>query len=58
MLGGALALGAYARLVRAWRPWPAVLFAAGLVLLANTRPYEGAGLRAARDSPRLGILSE
>jgi hypothetical protein len=46
-LGGALALGAYARLVRAWRPWPAVLFAAGLVLLANTRPYEGAGLGGA-----------
>jgi hypothetical protein len=46
-LGGALALGAYARLVRAWSPWPAVWFAAGLVLLANTRPYEGAGLGAA-----------
>ncbi|HEV2202229.1 MAG TPA: hypothetical protein VGR73_20615 [Bryobacteraceae bacterium] len=46
-LGGALALGAYARLARAWRPWPAVSFAAGLVLLANTRPYEGAGLGGA-----------
>lgn len=43
-LGGALALGAYARLARAWRPWPAVWLAVGLVLLANTRPYEGAGL--------------
>jgi hypothetical protein len=41
-LGGAMVLGAYPRLVRTWKPIPAIIFAAGLVLLANTRPYEGA----------------
>jgi hypothetical protein len=46
-LGGALALGAYSRLAKAWRPGHAVLLAAGLALLANTRPYEGAGLGVA-----------
>lgn len=45
-LGGALALGAYARLVKRWSPAPALWFAIGVVLLSNTRPYEGAGLSA------------
>lgn len=43
-LGGALVLGAYPRLVKTWKPLPAIVFAAGLVILANTRPYEGAVL--------------
>jgi hypothetical protein len=43
-LGAALALGAYLRLAKAWKPGQAAWFALGLVLLANTRPYEGAGL--------------
>ncbi len=43
-LGGALVLGAYPRLRTGWRAGPAITFAAGLVLLANTRPYEGAVL--------------
>jgi hypothetical protein len=46
-LGGAMALGGYARLVRTWRPVPALVFAAGLALLAATRPYEGALLGTA-----------
>jgi hypothetical protein len=41
-LGGAMVLGAYPRLSKTWKPIPALIFAAGLVLLANTRPYEGA----------------
>ena len=45
-LGGAMVLGAYPRLVKTWKPLPALIFAAGLVLLANTRPYEGAVLGA------------
>ena len=45
-LGGAMVLGAYPRLVKTWKPLPAIVFAAGLVLLANTRPYEGAILGA------------
>ena len=45
-LGGALALGAYLRLRKRWSPWAAFWLAIGVVLLANTRPYEGAGLSA------------
>ncbi|MBI4873222.1 MAG: hypothetical protein HY822_01170 [Acidobacteria bacterium] len=40
-LGGALALGACARLARARRVSHALLLAAGLVLMALTRPFEG-----------------
>lgn len=43
-LGGAMVLGAYPRLAGSSKPLPALVFAAGLVLLANTRPYEGAVL--------------
>lgn len=45
-LGGSLALGAYLRLRKRWQPSAAFWFAIGVVLLANTRPYEGAGLSA------------
>lgn len=38
--GGALALGAFPRLVRGRRPRDAVLFGLGVTLAANTRPYE------------------
>ncbi|HVW07775.1 MAG TPA: hypothetical protein VHC90_04295 [Bryobacteraceae bacterium] len=41
-LGGAMVLGAYPRLIRSWKPLPGLVFASGLVLLATTRPYEGA----------------
>jgi len=40
-IGGALLLGALARLLRKPRTSYALLFALGLVILANTRPYEG-----------------
>lgn len=40
-LGGALAFGALARVLRAPRAGDAVWLATGLALLANTRPYEG-----------------
>jgi hypothetical protein len=40
-IGGALALGAYARIVRSGRPAYAWILGAGLVILANTRMYEG-----------------
>ena len=43
-LGGALALGAYPRLVKTWAARPAIIFAVGVVVLANSRPYEGAVL--------------
>ncbi|HVV47863.1 MAG TPA: hypothetical protein VHC72_21775 [Bryobacteraceae bacterium] len=41
-LGGAMVLGAYPRLLKTWKPVPALIFAFGLMLLASTRPYEGA----------------
>ncbi len=40
-IGGALVVGAVPRLMRRSRPGAAVAFAAGLAILANTRPYEG-----------------
>jgi tetratricopeptide (TPR) repeat protein len=40
-LGGALVIGALPRIRRSARPRDGVLLAIGLLLLANTRPYEG-----------------
>jgi hypothetical protein len=40
-IGGALVVGAVPRLMRRSRPSAAFAFAAGLAILANTRPYEG-----------------
>jgi hypothetical protein len=40
-IGGALVIGAAPRLIRRPGPGPALAFAAGLAILANTRPYEG-----------------
>lgn len=41
LFGGALVLGAYPRLRRRCRAGDALAMAAGLAILANTRPYEG-----------------
>ena len=43
-IGGALVVGALARLIRRPAPAPAFAFGVGLAILANTRPYEGAVL--------------
>ena len=40
-IGGALAFGAYGRLRKDLRPVYAVVMALGIVILANSRPYEG-----------------
>jgi hypothetical protein len=40
-LGGALVLGAWPRLRKRLRPGHAILLAAGLVILANSRPFDG-----------------
>jgi hypothetical protein len=45
-LGGALVLGALPRLIRKRSIWPAVAFAIGLLILANSRPFEGLILAA------------
>src|SRR5277367_6402638 len=43
-IGGALVIGALPRLIRAQRSGVVIAFAAGLAILANTRPYEGLAL--------------
>jgi hypothetical protein len=41
MLGGCLLLGSAARLIRKPKPHHGILMALGLILLANSRPFEG-----------------
>lgn len=53
MLGGALLFGALTRLKKSGRPRDAVIFALGLVLLANSRPYEG----LVASSPAIVVLA-
>jgi hypothetical protein len=43
-LGATLMLGAYPRILRRWDVLNTVAFSSGIILLGNTRPYEGAGL--------------
>jgi hypothetical protein len=45
--GGALVFGALPRLIRSSRPRDALLAALGVVMLANTRPYEGLAFSSA-----------
>ncbi len=40
-IGGALALGAYPRLLRRPTAWTSLLFGLGLVIIGYTRPFEG-----------------
>ncbi len=40
-IGGALAVGALPRIVHHWRWWDAVILGIGVVILANSRPFEG-----------------
>lgn len=47
MLGGALLLGGYRRVVREWRSADGAWTGLGMAVLAATRPYEGALLSAA-----------
>jgi hypothetical protein len=41
-IGGALAVGALPRILRSWRMEDAVILGVGAVILANSRPFEGA----------------
>ena len=43
-LGGALVLGALPRIKVSQRLWDALIFALGIAILANSRPYEGLAL--------------
>ena len=40
-IGGALAVGALPRIVHHWQWWDAVILGIGVVILANSRPFEG-----------------